>query len=124
MIIWDRKNSPNIRNDILIPSTEHIYWFCKNKPKVFRNNIDSKYRSEVWTINPERQKEHPAPFPLQLVINCIQLSSEEKDIVLDPFMGTGTTGFACKNINREFIGIELDKKYFEIAEKRIKSTLC
>jgi len=123
MIIWDRKNSPNIRNDILIPSTEHIYWFCKNKPKVFRNNIDSKYRSEVWTINPERQKKHPAPFPLQLVNNCIQLSSQENDIVLDPFMGSGTTGLACKNTNRKFIGIEMDKNYFDIAKQRIESTL-
>jgi site-specific DNA-methyltransferase (adenine-specific) len=122
MIIWDRKNSPNIRNDILIPSTEHIYWLCKDKPKVFRNNVDSKYRSEVWTINPERQKEHPAPFPLQLVNNCIQLSTQENDLVLDPFMGSGTTGLVCKNLNRNFIGIELDQNYFNIAKQRIEST--
>lgn len=119
LIIWDRKNSPNIRNDVLVPCTEHIYWFCKKKPKVFRDDVSPEYRGEVWVIPPERQKKHPAPFPPQLVKNCIQLTTEKGDTVLDPFMGSGTTGVVALNTNRKFIGIELDKEYIQIAKQRI-----
>ncbi len=98
LIIWDRRNSPNIRNDILVPCTEHIYWLCKDKPKVFRDAIDPDYKSEVWVITPEKQKKHPAPFPEQLVKNCIQLTTQENDVVLDPFMGSGTTAIVSENL--------------------------
>lgn len=62
---------------------------------------------------------HPAPFPLQLARDHIKSWSNEGDTILDPFMGSGTTGVACVNLNREFIGIELDENYFKIAEDRI-----
>lgn len=62
---------------------------------------------------------HPAPFPEQLANDHISSWSNEGDIVLDPFMGSGTTGVACKELNRNFIGIELDEKYFNIAKERI-----
>ena len=54
---------------------------------------------------------------------CIELWTNENDFVLDFCMGSGTTGVACKKLNRNFIGIELDKNYFEIAEKRINNVL-
>ena len=119
LIIWDRRNSPNIRNDVLVPSTEHIYWFCKKKPKVFRNSIESQYRGEVWIIAPERQKQHPAPFPPQLVMNCIQLTTEKGDLVVDPFMGSGTTALVCKELGRNWLGFEIDDNYATIAKNRI-----
>lgn len=122
LIIWNRKSSPNIRKDILLPNTEHIYWLVKGKPKVFKSNIPSHYNSEVWQIKVGRQKEHPAPFPLELVETCINLTTEKNDLVLDPFMGSGTTGVACVNTSRNFIGIEIDKKYFDISLLRIKKT--
>ncbi len=62
---------------------------------------------------------HPAVYPDYLPEFFIKLTTEENDSVGDMFMGSGTTGVACKNLNRNFIGIELDKDYFEIAEKRI-----
>jgi DNA modification methylase len=61
-------------------------------------------------------------FPLELPETCILLSTKENDVVLDCFMGSGTTGVACKELNRDFIGIELDKDYFEISKKRIEET--
>ena len=61
-------------------------------------------------------------FPEQLPTACILLSTNEGDTVLDLFMGSGTTGVACVKTNRNFIGIELDKNYFEIAKKRIENT--
>jgi len=121
LIIWDRRSSPNIRNDVLVPSTEHIYWLCKEKPKVFRHQLPKEFRGEVWTIPPGNQKLHPAPFPKLLVTNCIQLTTKENDIVCDPFMGSGTTGVACKDTNRQFIGIEKDPHYFQLAQTRINS---
>jgi site-specific DNA-methyltransferase (adenine-specific) len=123
LIIWDRRNSPNIRNDLLVPCTEHIYWFCKKKPKVFRNAIDSQYRSEVWVIPPERQTQHPAPFPSQLVKNCIQLTTSENDLILDPFMGSGTTAIVANQCNRKWIGFEIDEKYVKITEDRLNEGL-
>ena len=123
LIIWDRRNSPNIRNDVLVPCTEHIYWLCKDKPKVFRDSIQPEYKTEVWNITPERQKKHPAPFPEQLVRNCIQLTTEEGDLVLDPFMGSGTTAIVSQHLNRKWMGFEIDEKYATITNERIKEGL-
>ena len=65
---------------------------------------------------------HPAQKPIELLERFIRVSSSIDDIVLDPFMGSGSTGVACKNLNRKFIGIELDEKYFNIAKERIESS--
>jgi len=77
-------------------------------------------RGNIWRIDPQKNSEHPAPFPESLAHDHIISWSNEGDTVLDTFMGSGTTGVACVNLDRKFIGIELDKDYFEIAEKRIK----
>ena len=65
------------------------------------------------------EKKHPAPFPEQLVRNCIQLTTQENDIVLDPFMGSGTTAVVSENLNRKWIGFEVDKTYYNITQDRI-----
>ena len=66
--------------------------------------------------------DHPTIKPLSIIKNLVKNSSKENDVVLDCFMGSGTTGVACKQLNRNFIGIEIDKKYFEIAKNRIEGT--
>lgn len=79
-------------------------------------------RYNVWEICPVVQRgddKHPAPFPEKLAHDHIISWSNEGDTVLDPFMGSGTTGVACVNTGRNFIGIELDNTYFEIAKDRI-----
>lgn len=78
-------------------------------------------RWNIWNIRTEKGNKlnHPAIFPLSLAIDHIVSWSNENDVVMDPFMGSGTTGVACKNLNRKFIGIEKDDKYFEIARQRI-----
>jgi len=119
LIVWDRRNSPNIRNDILVPSTEHIYWLCKKKPKVFRDNVSSDLKGEVWVIPPERQKLHPAPFPAKLVEACINLSTEEGDLVVDPFMGSGTTALVAEKNNRKWLGFDIDDKYIDMSNQRL-----
>ena len=64
---------------------------------------------------------HPNQKPLNLLTEMLEVLTNESQTVLDPFMGSGSTGVACKNLNRNFIGIELDKKYFDIAEKRLSA---
>jgi len=78
-------------------------------------------RFNVWTQTPQTQKNHPAAFPEKLANDHIISWSNKRDTVLDPFMGSGTTGIACKNLYRNFIGIELDDKYFKIAKDRIEN---
>jgi len=83
---------------------------------------DYGQRFNIWEVNPQRQRgknKHPAPFPLPLARDHITSWSNEGDTVFDPFMGSGTTGVAAKNLNRDFIGIEMDETYFNIAKARI-----
>ncbi len=76
--------------------------------------------SGVWKLSPERNRTHPAPFPISLPLRCMRLLSFTDATILDPFMGSGTTGVACVQTGRNFIGIEIDPTYFAIAERRIK----
>lgn len=71
--------------------------------------------------NVSKEKFHPCPVPIELMERIIKLTTKEDDVVLDPFMGSGTTALACLNTNRKFVGFEIDKKYFDIANERIES---
>jgi site-specific DNA-methyltransferase (adenine-specific) len=75
----------------------------------------------LWTFNGESKKKvgHPAPFPVELPRRCIKLFSYVEDVVLDPFCGSGTTLIAAVSNRRRGIGIDVDKKYCELARKRI-----
>ena len=98
----------------------------KGKQRIKKELIINKQKvdSNIWKMAIAQNKtEHTAVFPLELPTRHIKSWSNENDIVLDPFMGSGTTGVACKNLNRKFIGIELDDKYFEIAKERIEDTV-
>lgn len=73
----------------------------------------------VASVHNAKKKFHPTEKSVSCLENMIELSSNEGEVVLDPFMGSGSTGVACKGLGRNFIGIELDDKYFEIAKRRI-----
>jgi modification methylase len=113
LIIWNRKNSPNVRKDHLTPTTEYIFWLVKGKPKVFKDQIPKEFRSEVWEISPIKQTGHPAPFHPLIPELCIKLTTEEGDLVLDPFMGSGTVAKKCEEFGRNWIGFEIDKSYIK-----------
>ena len=99
----------------------------KTKPQSCIGKVIKEYgiRHNIWKINTEKNNKtnHPAVFPINLVTDHIKTWSNTNDLVLDCFMGSGTTGIACKNLNRKFVGMETDKKYFNIAKERIESTL-
>jgi site-specific DNA-methyltransferase (adenine-specific) len=121
-ITWNRKASPTVAPIRYIPNTELIFWLTKSpcQPR-FTRHKDLKHKGEVWDINPSKGDIHPATYPLELVENILHNLPDDA-LILDPFMGSGTTGVACKNLGRNFIGIELDKNYFEIAKNRIENS--
>jgi site-specific DNA-methyltransferase (adenine-specific) len=128
IIIWDKGHGqPAMHIGVLNKATELIIMFESNAKagRCFNTyNFNRGELSDIWRIPRERSitKKHSAIFPLSLAEKAIKNFSKENDIVLDPFMGSGTTGVACKNLKRDFIGIELDQEYFKIAKERIEST--
>ena len=105
-IIWNRNQSPSIFNTFLMPTYEYVFWMTKTQktPKVYRNRLDNI--KDIWNITPSRSKIHPATFPVKLVENCILLTTDEGDLVLDIFAGTGTTLNVADKLNRESIGFD------------------
>lgn len=118
-IIWNRKNGPNQDPSRFVPCYEQIYWLTK-QPKVnFRRIKDIEHTTDIWTINPDRKNNHPAPFPIEIANNIIPNIGENL-IVLDPFMGSGTTAIAALRNNCQYIGFEKFPQYVEMAEQRIR----
>lgn len=112
-LIW-AKNSP-ITNMYYMDSHEYIIFCRKGKAKRI-NNCGTK---SVLNVDNPRNKVHPTEKPVELMEILINNSSQEGELVLDPFMGSGTTAIACINNNRNYIGFELDKQYYDIANVRI-----
>lgn len=146
LITWKKRRGIGMRKGWLY-TREEIMWFVKNNKRFIWNKKEQYNQSEknqfkvgfsgyeclsefkritnVWTDIPEilRNKgiKHYTPKPLQAMERIIQAHTQEGDIVLDCFMGSGTTGVACMRLNRHFVGIEIVKEYFELARERITS---
>jgi len=111
-IIWNRgKGISGAKRPVI--ADQRIYMI--NKPLYYK----SIGLTTVWNIPEDRESEHVCPFPIQIPLNCINMTTRPNDTVLDPFMGSGTTGVAAVQTGRRFIGIELSERYFDIACKRI-----
>jgi site-specific DNA-methyltransferase (adenine-specific)/modification methylase len=136
LITWEKPNAmPNITKRMLTHSTEFIAWFVKGKGWTFNYDEMKKYNfgkqlRDVWRFpacqGPERLKgesgrsAHPTQKPLKLFERLIELASNQGDIVLDPFMGSGTTAIVSEKLGRNWIGIDSNPEYIELANKRIK----
>ena len=115
-LVWFNR-SQNFDKCRFYPMTERVYWLAKDcKTKLF--NAINHHDVFNWTAT-GTSKEFKRAFPVELAEDLIKCFPEAQ-VVLDPFMGSGTTGVACKKLNKNFIGIELDDKYFEMAKQRIK----
>ena len=101
--------------------TEYLLYFRKGKGKCFPKSYDDAKTYYIAPINQSDKKVymHPTIKPLSITERIIRNSSEQNDVIFDPFMGSGTTGVACKHLHRDFIGVELNKQYFDIAQRRI-----
>lgn len=115
IIIWNKGNATP--NRYYLNAYEMILMLRKGKAKNI-NNMGCKNIVDIKNIR--GNKLHPTEKPVELNELFIKNSSEQGDTILDPFMGVGSCALACKNTNRNFIGIELDEKYFNIAKERIE----
>lgn len=132
-ITWRKTNpAPNISCRAFTHSTETILWAKKDLKKskhkfnyeIMKSENNNKQMKDVWETSATKKTEkiggyHPTQKPFEILSRIIKASTEEGDIVLDPFSGSGTTGVACKQINRKYIGIEKVQEYLEITLKRI-----
>jgi len=122
--IWHKTNPmPRNMNLHFVNSTEAWIYFTKGTNTGTFNNkgklVHDFFETSLTTKSEKKYGKHPTQKPIKLIDNLISLLSNEGDIVVDPFIGSGTTGVSCKKLNRNFIGIEADKEYVDIANKRL-----
>ena len=131
-ITWQKKNPPpNLACRSFTHSTETILWAKNQKGNKHYFNYElmkefnnGKQMKDVWEgpLTPKREKsfgKHPTQKPLYVLERILLASTKKNDIVLDPFMGSGTTGVASKKLSRKFVGIEQDDNFIELSKKRI-----
>ena len=132
-ITWQKTNPPpNLSCRYFTHSTETILWARKNNKsarhffnyELMKEINGGKQMKDVWTGNLTSQKEkihgkHPTQKPLYLLKKILLASTRENDLVLDPFCGSGTTGVACKLLNRKFIGIDNNLEFVKLARQRL-----
>ena len=122
-LIWDKGNK--IMGRFYMSQYEYVMFFRKGRGIQIRNCGTSdilRYQNKK-TIGEDGVNLHDTEKPVALMRCLIENSTDEGCVVLDPFMGIGSTGIACKECNRDFIGVEIDEKYFEIAQHRIENNL-
>jgi len=115
IIVWRRKGGINFNRGYFLPTYEVIYLICKPK---FKLAPKANAFGDVWEFNQELHNPHPAPFPVVLIERII--SSTKAQLILDPFMGSGTTAVAAKRLGRNFIGIEISPEYCKLANRRLQ----
>lgn len=128
-VVWNKPNcQPESVKDRPTRSHEYVFLFSKSErydydAAAVRGPKGRNLRT-VWDIPTQPLRDaHVAPFPLGLVQPCIELASREGDLVLDPFIGSGTTGVAALEAGRRFLGIELNPAYVKIAERRLNGAI-
>jgi DNA modification methylase len=118
IIIW-HKNNPIPLQGRLTNAIEYIFILSKHPIGKY---YTEKYTHNVWKFSVDSGgKGHSAVFPIDLPINCLEHFTKENDLVLDCFMGSGTTAEACLRMNRNFIGFEINKDYVDVANNRINN---
>ena len=120
-LVWCKTNPTPMTNDVWLPDVE--YCLCFKEKTAPRYNDGYELKSK-WYISPKNKSDkdlynHPTIKPLDLVKRHILHTTQPNDIVLDCFCGSGTTCVACQETGRRFIGMEINKEYYEIAQKRI-----
>lgn len=97
-----------------------VFVFTKGKPKLVKQNKDIFIDTPGRKIEPrEGFIDHPTPKPTRFIIELLEMFSKEGELVLDPFIGSGSTAVACQDLRRDFIGFEINPYYYEIANKRL-----
>lgn len=121
LLTWHKTNPVPTCNNKYLSDTEYLLFFRKGGVPLYGSYATKR----KWYVSPtnkgDKEKyKHPTIKPLEIIKNLVINSTKEGDLVLDPFMGSGTTGAACMELGRNFIGIEKDAEYCEIAKARIE----
>lgn len=117
---WHKTNPVPACGNKYLTDTEFILFFREKGVRLYGNFYTKKtYYVTPINIADKRKYKHPTIKPLDILDNFIVNSSLENDVVFDPFMGSGSTGVSAVKNNRSFIGIEIEKPYFDIAKQRI-----
>ena len=124
LLIWDKMDNRMMSSKFHASDIEYIVRIYESGVSLNKvwdeegKKSDSDHYMKLQSFK-KPDGEHTTQKPVELIKRLIRISSRENDLVLDPFAGSGTTGVACKNLNRNFIGMELDEEYFKIAAERI-----
>ena len=135
-VTWQKTNPPpNLACKCFTHSTETILWAQKNEKKsrhyfnysLMKELNGGKQMKDVWTgaLTPQSEKiygKHPTQKPLYILERIILASTNERDLVLDPFCGSSTTGVACKKLGRNYIGIDHNPEYINLSVRRLKNS--
>jgi len=116
IIVWKRKGGFNFNPGYFLPTYEVIYVIAKPKFKLIPK---ANAYGDVWEFTQEMKNDHPAAFPVSLIDRIV--CSTNAKIILDPFMGSGTTAISAVNFKRKYVGIDISPKYCEMARERIKN---
>lgn len=124
LLTWHKTNPVPACGNKYLTDTEFILFFREKGVKVY-GNYNTKFTYYVTPLNQKDKKKygHPTIKPQEILLNLVTNSSQEGDTVCDPFMGSGSTGVACKSLNRDFIGIEVDNNWYQIAQNRINEEI-
>ena len=117
LVLSKTNPAPFNRDRLFVNDVEFAVWGVFGEKWTFNRRKD--YERCVFTASVQEKSFHPTMKDLSVISDLVEILTNEGDTVLDPFMGSGTTGVACKSLRRDFIGIEIDKDYFDIASKRI-----
>ena len=125
VLVWEKTNPmPRNRERRYIPSLEMMLWFVKPGEKWIFNRQDSPYERPVFRFASESgggyKRIHPTQKPVKLIQEILKIHSTEGSLVVDPFMGSGTTAIAAMNEGQNFIGFELSQEYYEASVLRIE----
>lgn len=120
LLVWAKTNPVPACGNKYLTDAEYILFFREKGVPIY-GTYETKFTYYVTPLNQvdKRKYDHPTVKPLKIVSNLIFNSSQEDDIVLDPFLGSGTTAVAAKNLGRRYIGVEINPEYFITAENRL-----
>jgi len=121
IIIWQRAGGINFNLGYFLPTYEVIYLICRDEFRLASKDPQHPKAAcavgDVWSIPQDSNNPHPAPFPIEIPLRCIEATDAK--VVLDPFMGSGTTAIAAEILGREWIGFEVSEEYVAQAQERM-----
>lgn len=122
LLVWEKDNPSPTCNNVWLPDLEYCLYFReKGVPLNDGYELKSKWYASPINKHDKDLFSHPTIKPLQLVERHIKHATQPNDIILDPFMGSGTTAVACKNTGRNFIGFEINPKWVQVATDRLNN---